>query len=155
MGTNLGDRTQNLSQARQWLTATAGRIVEQTHLYETEAWGETLQPHFLNQVLRITTNVPHEVLLQKLQRIEQAMGKQKIGKWRERLIDIDILYYGNRVVRTPVLTLPHPEIQNRNFALVPLCEMVPEAMHPLLVKSHRQLLAESPDPLRVWKYSPS
>lgn len=153
IGTNLGERVQNLAKARQLLAETAGKVISQSSLYETEAWGEIDQPDFLNQVLRIETVLSHEALLQKMQAVEQIMGKIKVGKWRERLIDIDMLYYGNRVVRTSVLTLPHPEIQNRNFTLEPLCEIAGEEVHPLLHKSHRQLLAESPDLLKVWKYS--
>lgn len=152
IGANLGERVQNLARARQLLIETTGKIIGQSGLYETEAWGEADQPDFLNQVLKIEAKLSHEALLQKTQVIEQAMGKIKIGKWRERLIDIDILYYNNRVVRTPILTIPHPEIQNRNFTLGPLCEIAGDEVHPLLRKSHQQLLAESPDLLKVWKY---
>ncbi len=152
IGTNLGERLQNLAQARQLIGRMAGRIICQSGLYKTQAWGETNQPDFLNQVLQIKTRLSHEALLQQTQAIEQAMGKQKIGKWRERLIDVDILYYGNRIVSTPRLTLPHPQIPYRNFTLAPLCEIAPDQVHPLLRQSHQKLLAASPDPLKVWKY---
>ncbi len=155
LGSNLGNRFENLQQARHRVHTLAGTVLRASSLYESEAWGETQQPDFLNQVLEIAPRLSHEALLQTLQSIEKQMGKHKIGKWRERLIDLDILYYGNRIVRTHELTLPHPQIQYRNFTLLPLCELAAEACHPLLLKSHQQLLTESQDPLKAWKVADS
>ncbi|MEQ9439743.1 MAG: 2-amino-4-hydroxy-6-hydroxymethyldihydropteridine diphosphokinase [Cyclobacteriaceae bacterium] len=153
LGSNLGSRLDNLSLARQYLSQEAGSIIAASAVYETEAWGVESQPLFLNQVVQLSTTVSHEPLLGILQEIERKIGKVKIGKWRERLIDIDLLYYGPRLVRTPTLTLPHPEIQNRRFALAPLAELIPEERHPVLLRTHRQLLQETTDPLKVWKIS--
>ena len=125
LGTNLGDRAANLRRATQRIEEAVGPVVQASSCYETAAWGVTEQPAFYNQVVRIETALGHEALLCTLQQIEQQLGKVKVGHWRERLIDLDILYYGNRLVRTPLLTLPHPELQNRRFTLVPMSELAP------------------------------
>ena len=154
LGTNLGDRAANLHRATQLIRQAVGPVVAASSYYETEAWGVREQPSFFNQLLRVTTTLEHEPLLHALQAIEQQLGKVKLGHWRERLIDLDILYFGNRLVHTPFLTLPHPEIQNRRFTLVPLCEIVPQFVHPVLRKTQEQLLAECSDPLEVRKATP-
>lgn len=151
LGTNLGDRATNLQQATQRIAEAAGPVVEASSCYETAAWGVTDQPAFYNQVLRVETMLGHEALLRTLQQIEQQLGKVKVGHWRERLIDLDILYYGNRVVRTPWLTLPHPQLPNRRFTLVPLVEIAPTFVHPVLRKTQQELLAACTDPLDVRK----
>lgn len=150
-GSNLGDRYSNLQEATLLVKERIGTIKEASAVYESEAWGETNQPDFFNQAVEVETELSHEALLYALQEIEKTLGKYKIGKWRERLIDLDILYYRNRIVRTNQLTIPHPEIQNRNFTLMPLYEIAKNDVHPLLLKSHQQLLQESKDPLKVWK----
>ena len=151
LGSNLGDRNQSLRLAREQIEQQVGRILRLSSIYETEAWGVLDQPLFYNQVLQIETPLGHEPLLHVLLSIEKAIGKVKVGKWRERLIDIDLLYYGNRLVRTPTLTLPHPEIPNRRFTLAPLVELIPNELHPVLHQSHQELLELTPDELEVWK----
>ncbi|MEM8965417.1 MAG: 2-amino-4-hydroxy-6-hydroxymethyldihydropteridine diphosphokinase [Bacteroidota bacterium] len=151
LGSNLEDRDENLQQARENIVQQVGGIICTSGIYETEAWGVLDQPLFYNQVVQIDTALGHEALLHVLQGIEQKIGKVKVGKWRERLIDIDLLYYGNRIVRTPTLTVPHPEIQNRRFTLAPLVELIPDELHPVLFQSHQKLLATTPDTLEVWK----
>ncbi|MEM6841721.1 MAG: 2-amino-4-hydroxy-6-hydroxymethyldihydropteridine diphosphokinase [Bacteroidota bacterium] len=151
LGSNLEDRDRNIQRARENIVQQVGSIVRTSGIYETEAWGVLDQPLFYNQVVQIETQLGHEALLRALQKIEQEIGKIKVGKWRERLIDIDVLYYGNRIVRTPTLTVPHPEIQNRRFALAPLIELVPNELHPVLFQSHKNLLETTQDTLEVWK----
>ena len=151
LGTNLGDRPTNLWEAQRRIEQLAGKVTDASTYYESEAWGVTNQPNFYNQVLRIETTLSHEPLLRTLQAIEQQMGKVKLGHWRERVIDIDLLYYGNRRASTTFLSLPHPQIPNRRFTLLPLCEIAAEQVHPVLYQTHRQLLAQCPDPLQVWK----
>ena len=148
LGTNLGNRTDNLLRARQ-LIGQVGSAVQTSALYETAAWGVLEQPSFYNQVLWIESPLSHEPLLHALQRFEQQMGKVKVGHWRERLIDLDILYYGQRRVNTSFLTVPHPQLHLRRFTLVPLCEIAPQWVHPVLGKTQQQLLAECEDTLKV------
>ena len=151
LGTNLGDRPINLQEARQRIEQLAGKVTDASAYYESEAWGVINQPNFYNQVLRIETTLSHEPLLRTLQAIEQQMGKVKLGHWRERVIDIDLLYYGNRRASTTFLSLPHPQIPNRRFTLLPLCEIAAEQVHPVLYQTHQQLLTQCPDLLQVWE----
>ncbi|MGB3850237.1 MAG: 2-amino-4-hydroxy-6-hydroxymethyldihydropteridine diphosphokinase [Tunicatimonas sp.] len=151
LGTNLGNRALNLQQATERVRDLVGPVVQASSCYETAAWGITDQPAFYNQVVRIETRLGHEELLSELQRIERQLGKVKVGHWRERLIDVDILYYGNRLVRTPWLTLPHPHLHRRRFTLVPLVELAPQFMHPVLGQTQVQLLASCSDKLAVEK----
>ncbi|MGB3780744.1 MAG: 2-amino-4-hydroxy-6-hydroxymethyldihydropteridine diphosphokinase [Tunicatimonas sp.] len=154
LGTNLGDRAVNLRRATQRLEEAVGPVAETSSCYETAAWGVTEQPAFHNQVVRIKTTLGHEALLRTLQQIERQLGKVKVAHWRERLIDLDILYYGNRVVRTPWLTLPHPQLHHRRFTLVPLSELAPQFVHPMLGKTQQELLAVCTDRLAVKWVSP-
>ena len=149
LGTNLGDRAANLRNATWHIEQAVGPVVQASSWYETEAWGVREQPSFYNQVIRVSTMLAPEPLLHTLQGIERQMGKVKVGHWRERLIDLDILYYGHRLVRTPFLTLPHPELQHRRFTLVPLCEIAPHFVHPVLGKTQEQLLEVCEDRLEV------
>ncbi|MEM9833268.1 MAG: 2-amino-4-hydroxy-6-hydroxymethyldihydropteridine diphosphokinase [Bacteroidota bacterium] len=151
LGSNLEDRDRNIQRARENIVQQVGSIVHTSGIYETEAWGVLDQPLFYNQVVQIETQLGHEALLRALQEIEQKIGKVKVGKWRERLIDIDLLYYGNRIVHTQTLTVPHPEIQNRRFTLAPLVELIPNELHPVLFQSHKNLLETTQDTLEVWK----
>ena len=151
LGTNLDNRAANLRRATQRIEEAVGPVVQASSCYETAAWGVTEQPPFYNQVLRIETALGHEALLRTLQQIEQQLGKVKVGHWRERLIDLDILYYGNRVVRTPRLTLPHPELHRRRFTLVPMSELAPQFVHPVLGKTQQELLDACADQLEVKK----
>jgi len=151
LGSNLGGRAENLQNAKAYLEEQAGSIVATSSIYETEAWGFLDQPRFYNQVLQIDTQLGHEALLNVLLDVERKIGKVKVGKWRERLIDIDLLYYGNRRVSTSMLTLPHPQIQSRRFTLAPLVELIPDEVHPVLLRTQRQLLESTPDQLKVWR----
>ena len=151
LGTNLGDRAANLHRATQRIEEAVGPVMEASSCYETAAWGVSEQPPFYNQVVRIETALEHEALLRTLQQIEQQLGKVKVGHWRERLIDLDVLYYGNRLVRTPRLTLPHPQLHRRRFTLVPLVEIAPQFVHPGLGKTQQELLEDCADSLAVKK----
>ncbi|WP_017731476.1 2-amino-4-hydroxy-6-hydroxymethyldihydropteridine diphosphokinase [Nafulsella turpanensis] len=152
LGSNLGDRAANLLRAIDALEQAAIKVVAQSELYETAAWGLESQPSFLNQVVEIKTELAPLSLLQCLLETEQQMGRKRNEKWGERLIDIDILYYADRVVKEPSLHIPHPHIQERRFTLVPLCELVPLLVHPLLGKTQQELLDVCPDPLEVRVY---
>lgn len=149
LGTNLGIRHANLEKAREWIDTSIGRIVDRSSVYETDPWGIHEQPAYLNQVVRIETNLLPTQLLVELQKIELKMGRKKFRKWDSRLIDLDILFYENLILNDPYLKIPHPEIPNRRFTLVPLAEIAGEELHPVLNKTIKQLLKITPDNLKV------
>mgnify|MGYP003561822643 FL=1 len=151
-GGNLGDREKNLSMAME-LIRPCGTITATSSLYETAAWGNTEQPSFLNQVLEINTALTARQLMRRLLKVEKQMGRIRKEKYGPRLIDIDILLYNDERHNYPLLELPHPEMQNRRFALLPLAEIAAGVIHPVLKKTIKTLLDECPDQLEVKKYS--
>lgn len=152
-GSNLGDRKKNLESAMQLIAESCGEVTKTSSLYETAAWGKTDQPSFLNQVLEVTTLLSAEQLMKQILRIEEKMGRTRNEKYGPRLIDIDILLFNNDQYDLDFLKIPHPEMQNRKFALTPLAEIAPDVIHPVLKKNIRQLLKSSSDQLEVKKYS--
>jgi len=130
LGTNLGDREANLSQARKEISSIAS-IQKESSIYETPPWGVTDQPAFLNQVLAAETGLSPLELLTTIKDIEIKMGRLPSERYGPRLIDIDILLYGDTVLDTPTLTLPHPRMAERAFVLVPLLEVAPDLGSPL------------------------
>ncbi len=147
LGTNMGDRLQNLALANQFLEENVGTIIQSSSIYLTEAWGLKDQPAFYNQVIQIDSRlVPMEILERVLQ-IEKEMGRIRRQKWDRRIIDIDILFYGREIIQTPKLIVPHPFFQDRNFVMAPMAEIAPEFVHPNLKKSIAELLSSSNDPL--------
>ncbi len=152
-GGNLGDRRQYLATASTFITEQCGNIIAASSLYETAAWGNTEQPAFLNQALEISTSLNARQLIRRLLKIEKQMGRVRKEKYGPRLIDIDILLFNSETHHYHFLKLPHPEMQNRRFALLPLAEIAPEKIHPVLNKSITELLKECKDELVVKKYS--
>ena len=152
-GGNLGDREQNLATARELISQQCGTITAASALYETAAWGKTDQPSFLNQAIEIETALTARQLIRRILKVEKLMGRGREEKYGPRLIDIDILLFNNEKHNYPLLKLPHPEMQNRRFALLPLAEIVPEMEHPLLKKTITELLKDCKDELPVKKYS--
>ncbi len=149
LGTNLGDRHTNLLVAKQQLEITAGKIICESGIYQTAAWGKTDQPEFFNQVTEVLTErTPHE-LLEAVLTIEKQMGRQREIKWGPRLIDIDILFYDDIVIKTEKLEVPHPALHKRRFTLAPMAEIAPDFVHPILRKPISVLLSECEDPLSV------
>ena len=151
LGSNLGDRPQVLAAAREMIAGQAGSIVNQSAIYETEPWGITDQPAFLNQVLEITTSLLPEDLLRIILNIEHDLGRIRYERWGARVIDIDILYFGQTIMDSARLTLPHPRIQDRRFVLAPLAEIAPVFIHPVLQKTTTKLLEQCPDTSSVSK----
>jgi len=149
LGTNLGNKIKNLEKVRELLVSNRVTIKRESSIYETAAWGIEDQPTFLNQVLEIETAKTPDKLLALTKEIEMKMGRVRMEKWGERLIDIDILYYGDSIVNQDDLQIPHPEIQNRRFTLVPLVEIAPNFVHPQLLVSQVALLKACEDKLEV------
>lgn len=152
-GSNMGDRKKHLVEAKHMIQKVCGKIIQHSSIYETAAWGKTDQPAFLNQALALETMFSADQLIKELLNIEEKMGRIRKERYSPRIIDIDILLYNNEINNQPHLKLPHPEIQNRKFALLPLSEIAPKKMHPILHKSISKLLKECPDMLDVKKYS--
>jgi 2-amino-4-hydroxy-6-hydroxymethyldihydropteridine diphosphokinase len=151
IGGNIGNRQENLRLAKTKIGTLCGKISTQSAIYETAAWGNQNQPAFLNQVLKISTELSPEQLLENLLSIEKELGRVRIEKYGPRIIDIDILFFNNSIISLNNLVIPHPEMQNRRFALLPLSEIAPGFNHPVLHKTISQLLKECPDNLEVNK----
>ncbi len=152
-GGNLGERVHNLATARELVAEQIGNIIAASSLYETAAWGNTDQPAFLNQAIMIETPLNARQLIRRILKIEKKMGRVREEKYGPRLIDIDILLFNNEKHNYQFLKLPHPEMKNRRFALLPLAEIAPEIIHPVLKKTIAELLQECKDELEVKKYS--
>lgn len=149
IGGNLGNRPQNLANAIIAIKEQCGIITRLSPIYETAAWGNTNQPSFLNQALALDTQLEPEQLLQQLLAIETSMGRIRSEKFGPRTIDIDILLYGNTIINTGNLTVPHPHLPNRRFALLPLVTIAPHYLHPQLNMTITALLQQCNDDLPV------
>lgn len=149
IGSNLGRRCENLMQARRHISLQIGNISKKSSIYQTSPWGKTDQADFLNQALEVETNLNPFEVLKVIHLIEKQMGRKKVAKWGERNIDIDILYYDIQQVQNHLLAIPHPEIINRKFTLVPMVEIASELMHPLLNQTQVQLLEMCADDSEV------
>ncbi len=152
-GCNLGDRKKNLTHAKELIAIHCGSIVKSSSIYETAAWGNIDQPHFLNQALEVHTSFNAKQLIRHILKVEKLIGRVRKEKYGPRIIDIDILLFNNEIYNYPFLKLPHPEMQNRRFALLPLAEIEPDVLHPILNQTIAQLLKNCPDKLEVKKYS--
>lgn len=148
-GGNIGDRKKNLETAAALIQKQIGKISRLSAMYETEAWGVTNQPPFYNQVLEVETPLSPREVLHLILEIEEEMGRKRSIKNAARNIDIDILFFNNEIINEHNLTIPHPEIINRRFVLLPLLELEPHKIHPVLNKSIQELLSETKDKLKV------
>lgn len=149
LGSNLGDRVVTLHRALLALAEKAGRLVAVSGVYETAAWGLEAQPAFLNQAVQLGTDLTPERLLAACQQVEADLGRERLELWGPRTLDVDILLYDDVVLATEQLTLPHPRLAERRFALVPLADIAPAYQHPQLHQSVAELLAACPDKLPV------
>lgn len=151
LGSNLGDKKKKLEAAATAIDTAIGPVIRKSFFYKTSAWGNTEQPSFYNQVLEIASELTPQEILKQINRIELALGRVRQEKWGARIIDIDILYYEQEVISSPELTVPHPGIPDRRFTLVPLTELAPDLIHPVLRKTNAELLHDCTDKLEVEK----
>jgi len=149
IGGNLGNREENISYAITLLNEQCGSIGKTSSLYETAAWGKTDQPDYLNLAICLSTELNARQLIRRILKIEKMMGRTREEKLGPRIIDIDILLFENEIHDMRFLKVPHPEIQNRRFALTPLAEIGADLIHPVLKKSISRLLKECTDSLPV------
>ena len=153
LGSNLGDRQQHLERACQLLEGRGIAIQQRSSVYETQPYGISEQPNFLNQVIVVETNQSSEELMRTCLEIEEEMGRVRGEKNGPRIIDIDLLFYRDEMANSDNLKLPHPGIVARRFILAPLAEIAGGFVHPGLRKSLSQLLDECPDQLIVKPYN--
>lgn len=149
LGSNLEDPGKQLRIARELIAHKVGPLIQSSSIYWSAPWGNEDQPAFLNQVIQLSVAYPADDLLHRLLSIEQEMGRERLTKWGSRIIDIDILYYGQEIITKTHLKIPHPEIANRRFVLVPLEEIAPDFKHPVLNVTTSVLLERCEDKLKV------
>ncbi len=141
LGSNLGDPARQLDEARRRLERLPGiKINRVSSYYATPPVGVLDQPWFVNAVAEINTTLEPDALLDALLQVEQDMGRVRIQRWGPRLVDLDLLLYNNQIIHTPRLIVPHPEMAGREFVLLPLAEIAPQAWHPQLAQTAAQLL---------------
>ena len=157
IGSNLGDRAANYREAIQRIAAIPDtRIVRQSSIYETEPIGD-LKGAFLNGVVEVETELPAEVLMRRLLALERIMGRKRVkgrkqssrGKYRPRIIDLDLLFFNKETIDTRILKVPHPRLHERRFVLAPMSELAPALIHPKLNASISEMLAGLKSPFRV------
>ena len=151
LGTNIGDRAENMQQALKELESIM-QVEERSPIYETPPWGLVDQPDFLNQVVRGETELSPVELIKALKEIEAEMGRVPTIRYGPRLIDLDLLFYDDLVFETEKLSIPHPRMRGRAFVLVPLADLAPEIIHPVYGETVIEMLAEV-DPAGIHVYS--
>ena len=148
LGSNLGDCELLVNQACKMIGERCGEIVAKSRLYESEPWGFQSEHWFLNQVVELATSLSPDALMQSLLDIEKELGRDRTtphNGYVSRPIDLDILYFGNEIIETQLVTAPHPRLHQRRFTLLPLCDIAPDFVHPTLKKTNLQLLDECQD----------
>ncbi len=155
LGSNQGEREKMLQQATEAIERICGKIVRQSSIYETAPWGFESEQWFLNQVIQIESFLVPETLLEKLFAIELQLGRVRTNEqYSSRAIDLDLLYYSNIHLETKLLEIPHPRLHLRRFTLMPLSEIAPDFVHPVLKKTQLELLELLQDNSKVYKLIP-
>lgn len=152
LGSNLGNSYEKILQAKENIQKTIGNIARESSLYQTAAWGNKNQPDFLNQVIVVETKLDAFELLKANLCIEEKMGRMRTIKNAPRTIDIDILFFNKKTIYAKELVIPHSQIQNRRFVLIPLNELSPNFTHPVLKKTVHKLMLDCKDNLNVKKF---
>jgi 2-amino-4-hydroxy-6-hydroxymethyldihydropteridine diphosphokinase len=152
LGSNMGNTKASLTKAVVQIEKQIGAVIRKSGLYSTAAWGNTKQPDFLNQVIIVETKLSALQTMQTILNIEKKMGRIRTVKNAPRVIDIDILFFNKEIIEQEQLNIPHPQIQNRRFVLVPLNQLSPNYKHPALNKTVHQLLFNCTDVLNVKKF---
>jgi 2-amino-4-hydroxy-6-hydroxymethyldihydropteridine diphosphokinase len=155
LGSNMGHRLKYLQQAAEAISLFAGPVALYSSVYETESWGFVDSMPFLNQIIEVRTNLMADELMRKILFAEKELGRLRRNSgegYSARTIDIDLLFYGQQIINEPGLIVPHPRLHQRRFALVPMVEIAPGLIHPLLKKSIAELEILCPDPLKVVKF---
>ncbi|MBE2255653.1 MAG: 2-amino-4-hydroxy-6-hydroxymethyldihydropteridine diphosphokinase [Ignavibacteria bacterium] len=152
LGSNVGDKIKFIKSAIEEISKLdKTNLTKESSYYETEPWGLREQDDFINSVIEITTELEAKDLFMELKNIEKKLHRKNRGKWEQREIDIDILFYGNEVLKNETINIPHKEIENRKFVLIPMSEIDDNFIHPEKNKSIKELLKETKDTLEVKK----
>ena len=156
LGSNIGERIAYIEKAVKEISEIPGlKLISSSSVYETDPWGKQNQNDFLNSVIEIETELSAENLLKELKHIEKKSGRINNSRWSEREIDIDLLFYGNEILVNEIINVPHRQIENRKFVLIPLAEIAPEFIHPVFNKTISELLEHTTDKLNVVRYQTS
>ncbi len=152
LGGNQYDRWLLLERAKVLISQNVGTITKESSIYETPPWGFESKDFFLNQVIQVATTLQPDTLMHELQAIESSLGRVRgAQQYASRSMDIDLLFYGNRILQTENLQVPHPRLHLRNFVLLPLNEIAPDYVHPILKKNIKELLATCSDDSKCLK----
>ncbi len=150
LGSNMDDRLAHLKNAQSEIAKKIGTIQGTSSYYESQAWGDSEQENYWNICLEVSTTLSAEEVLTTALDIENALGRVRTAQWSPRTIDIDILFYGEKTIKTKDLEVPHPRIQERNFVLIPMMELNGDFVHPVLQLPIDELFFECNDPLEVY-----
>ena len=153
LGSNLGDRVGQIALAKRLIFEQVGSIEAESSMYETQPWGHEEQPWFINQVIATTSPLEPALMLYAVKKIEKEAGRKPGEKWHERHIDIDIILAEDTVINDEKLVIPHPLFHLRNFTLIPLMEIAPNIVHPVLGKTIEELFVESRDQGEVYIFN--
>ena len=153
LGSNLGERERFIDNAVQQIAESIGKVCIRSKIYESNPWRVDGQANYLNQIIQVNTILSSEEVLVVILNIENVLGRVRLEKWGERLIDIDIIFFNNEIIETSELCIPHKHMHERNFVLVPLKEIAPSLMHPKYNKTVSELLDETKDMEKVVEYA--